>query len=307
MALMLSLRESFLDRNLQRLKQWVFRLLTKNSSMLFLKGGDNISVAPWIFGLHEPRIKNLIDSFATDGYGGFLIDIGANIGLISCQSGNLFKQVHMFEPNPDCCSILGVNVRIALDKCEAVLHPVGLGSAKGTATLNVPKHNWGGAFVHSNDNSYADTQLASKDGFSQFDIGNYLSVEIRIEPARDELEHLFRKLDNDGCRAGVVKIDAEGYEILILEAIAETLPPNFKVIVVFEYWDKDFDPSPLLGKFGNRVTAHKLVRTPPKSTAKLKRFWRILVDGYRYVLKPFADNDSSTDIVFVVGERLASN
>ena len=59
-------------------------------------------------GVYEPHIKFLIDYLAEKGYSDFLIDIGANIGLTSCQSGNSFKEIHMFEPNPDCVNILKV-------------------------------------------------------------------------------------------------------------------------------------------------------------------------------------------------------
>ena len=297
-----SLKESLLNRHLLRAKEWLFNLLTKNASPLFMKGGDNISIAPWVQGVHEIRIKALIDSFAQQGYGDFLIDIGANIGLVSCQSGNGFKWVHMYEPNPDCCDILRVNSRIALHKCRTVLHQIGLGTVREDAILNVPRHNWGGAFVHGHDNCYDEDQLASKDGYEGFSLDNYMQVKIRLEPAVDELKSLFASLTNDGCRSGVVKIDVEGCEVSIMEAIAETLPDDFRVMIVFEYFDQGFSPAGLLEKFGNRAEVMKLVRTPPKRTPRLKRLWRILCQGgYEYVLRPFSRSDSSSDIVLLVG------
>src|ERR1039457_1398249 len=62
----------------------LFKYLTKNSTNLFLKGKDIISIYPQTVGIHEPTITSLIDHFASNGYSDFLIDIGANIGLTSC-------------------------------------------------------------------------------------------------------------------------------------------------------------------------------------------------------------------------------
>ena len=296
------LRESLYERHANRLKEWMFRRLTRDALPLFLKGGDNISIAPLVQGFHEKRIVHLINGFAAAGYGDFLIDIGANIGLVSCQSGDHFRQVHMYEPNPKCCSILEINVGIALSSCQTYLHPIGLGTRQETVVLHVPKYNWGGAFVLSQDNSYDEAQLASKDGYARFNSDNYMRVDIRLEPAVDELRRLFQGLFQSGCRAGVIKIDVEGCEIPIVEAIAETLPPDFKLMIVFEYFDRNFSPESLLEKFKGRADAMKLVRTPAKSMARLKRFFQILSHGYAYVLRPFSPNDSATDIVLEVKE-----
>jgi FkbM family methyltransferase len=302
MTIRFALRESLYARHALRLKEGIYRRLTRSAPPLFLKGDDNISIAPLVSGWHEIRIKALIDALANQGFGDFLIDIGANIGLISCQSGDRFRQVHMYEPNPQCCEILRVNTRIALQRCEAVLHPVGLGSAGGTHTLHVPRHNWGGAFVHGADNRYDEQQLASKDGFGRFDLANYMQVEIMLVPAREELATLFARLSAAGCTAGVIKIDVEGGEMQILEAVAASLPASFRVTIIFECFDLAFDPAPLLAAFAGRAAAMKLVRLPSKRMNKLRRLWQILTQGgYRYLLRPFAPEDISTDIVLMVG------
>lgn len=57
------------------------RFLTRNSSAIFLKGKDLISLDPLLFGIHEPVITNLIYEFSKSGYNDFLLDIGSNIGI----------------------------------------------------------------------------------------------------------------------------------------------------------------------------------------------------------------------------------
>lgn len=70
-----------------------FPLLTRNRLNVFLKGGDIISESPLIEGIYETPLTKFIDNCAKNGMSRFLIDIGANIGLTSCQNGNSFKKV----------------------------------------------------------------------------------------------------------------------------------------------------------------------------------------------------------------------
>ena len=91
------------------LYSYLFKKITSKTLNLFLRAGDIISVHPQINGSHEPKLNSLIAAIAKEGFCDFIIDVGANIGLTSCQNGHLFKKIHMFEPNPLCYKILEVN------------------------------------------------------------------------------------------------------------------------------------------------------------------------------------------------------
>ncbi len=95
-------------------------------------------------GVHEPELIALLGYLSGHGFSDFLIDIGANIGLVSCQCGEYFKEVHMFEPNPLCCHILEVNSTMALSNLKSKIYPYGLGDENKSSVLTVPRHNWGG-------------------------------------------------------------------------------------------------------------------------------------------------------------------
>lgn len=256
-------RQKSHDVIVEHLKVKLFRLLTKSSSRLFLKGGDLISIAPQISGKHEPVLSGFITRCAQTGYGDYLIDIGANIGLISCQTGSHFDMVHMFEPNPLCAQILSVNAAMMLRQGHFQVHPVGIGRRQSELTLTVPKNNWGGAFVKTDDNAYSHEVLAQKDGFSFFDAANYFEVTVTIADGITTLTKIFDELTANGKTAGVIKIDVEGLEIPILNAIARTLPDNAKVVIVFENWDIDFDPKPLLAAFKARARLQFFDRQRP--------------------------------------------
>ncbi len=91
------------------LKFLFFKKLTENGLNLFFRNKDIITPYPATSGVYDEHLKIFLTHVSKEEYSDFLIDIGANIGLISCQSGDNFKQVHMFEPNPDCFKILEVN------------------------------------------------------------------------------------------------------------------------------------------------------------------------------------------------------
>ena len=299
-----STKETLTQKYLSRIKENIYKWLTKDAMPLFLRGQDNISFSPLVFGFHEVRIREFIDHSAMNGYQDFLLDIGANIGLSACQSGNLFTEVHCYEPNPDCFSILSVNTRISLSKCKLHLNQFGLGAERAENMLYVPKENWGGGFIHDKNNSYQDDQLGSKDGYEGFDPNNYNLIPIKIEPAKETLDRLFKELASRNLTKGFIKIDVEGYEPLIVKSIAESLPDNFKVIILFECFIKGFNPNGLLEHFNGRALAYKLARIPEKNMNKIKRAWKIISQfGYEFQLKKFDINSSSTDIVFFVSKK----
>jgi len=262
-------QESALNTIKHGIRTALFQKITSNGPNLFLRGRDLISIDPHVSGLHEPVITKLISYLASKGYDDFLIDVGANIGLTSCQNGVNFKFVHMFEPNPLCCRILEVNAAIALDESSYKIHQVGLGEREGLVRLTVPRDNWGGAFINDTGNSYDADTLVNKDRFTSFDKKNYFDIDIVIQEAADTLKRLFAELANNGLVNGVIKLDVEGYEPVILKGIAQTLPHNMSVMIIFESWSEKFDViKETLEVFNNRATAYRL-----SSNRNWKRHW----------------------------------
>ena len=190
-------KETVLNSVKQHVKHYLFRKLTKNSSPFFLRGGDIISIDPQVTGIHEKHICDSIKHYAAEGYNDFFIDIGANIGLTSCQSGRDFSEIHMFEPNPLCCKILEVNTSIGLEPSRITIHKYGLGDENKNCRLTIPKHNWGGAFINDETNSYTKEILSLKDGLANFDSNNYLEIEITIRETAQELKEIFNSLARD--------------------------------------------------------------------------------------------------------------
>lgn len=294
--------ESIKLRHIGRIKNWVFKKITKNSLPLIMKNNDAISFSPQIHGFHEPRIKALIDDCAKIGFSHFLIDIGANIGLTTCQSGNQFHSIHCFEPNPLVFPILEINTKISISN-NVHIYKFGLGVEDGTVSLKIPKQNWGGAFINDIHNSYDSNILSYKDGIDSDIEDNYLKIDISVRNAESTLRELFVNLKKEKLNKGVIKIDVEGYEQVILSALAKTIPDEFECFIIFECFNLPHNKDELEILFSNRAETFNLARIPMTSENKLKRVFQIIRHGgYYHILKKYSVDDKANDIVLKISE-----
>lgn len=277
----LEIKENAINFLLKIAKRKIFNFITRKSCGLFLRGGDLISADPQIFGIHEKIVTKFIDTFSEDEYCDFLIDIGANVGLTSCQNGPKFKKIYMFEPNPLCCKILEVNCSIALNKHNYNIYNYGLGNENKKNILTIPKKNWAGAFVRDELNAYNKEVLAKKDQLNEYKDSNYFEVDIELRDTKAELDNIFKELEIKKFNKGVIKIDVEGYESIILKGIAESIPSNFKTIIIFENWDKNFNKEKILDYFDNRAELFKIETEVPwkKSWPKAIKILSLFING----------------------------
>ena len=271
--------DNFLAYRIKTIKYSLARKLLKGSLPIFLRGRDVISVDPFANGVYEPEIKSLIEHFAKCGYDDFLIDIGANIGLTSCQSGLSFKEVHMFEPNQNASQILKINSKIALGKHNYKIHEYGLGVKKDELDLYIPYTNWGGAFIRSKDNSYDDSTLSHKDGFDVFNSENYEIVKVKIEPTNKIISDIFKNLKTENPK-GVIKIDAEGYEESILNDILDVTSQNTKMAIILENWNSKSKILSSLNNNSNKYSVYKLSINKSKYI-KLPKWFNTIINFFK--------------------------
>ncbi len=277
-------------------------ILTRKSINVFLRGGDTISLLPQIEGMHEPYLTKFIDNTAESGFSDFFIDIGANIGLTSCQNGNQFKKVYCFEPNPLCVNILKTNLAISLIEKHSEIFNFALGDVDGKFDLYIPKHNWGGAFVRDG-NDYSDDVLNKKDSFKKFNNENYIVNTVQVKNSEVTFKDLFASIINNNLYKGVIKIDAEGFERKVLLAIAKTIPSRLNVTIVFENWDDNFDLNEIKSAFKRRSVSYLKLRHSVMGTnkSKLKKLLEFILFGDELTLSSIeADERLLGDIVLKV-------
>mgnify|MGYP000704615301 CR=1 FL=1 len=286
----------------------IFDLISDKRLSLFIRSNDIISASPILEGTHEPQVVDFFSCASKNGYSDFLVDIGGNIGLTSCLASKYFSSVFVYEINPLAFKILEVNVGSLKDSEKFTLNNFGIGAVDGKTTLVVPKHNWGGAYVADNGNSYSDQVLANKDGFSDVKVENYDRAEVLIRKGSGEFTRIFDQSLTKHGRAvkGVVKIDVEGYERTIIKELAKSTRDGVSLLVIFENWDPDLTANDILSDFsGKSVSLSKIFRqTPfPPKASKLTKFmlFALLVPlglaKYQYTLKSLDPDDLETSLL----------
>jgi FkbM family methyltransferase len=297
------IKESSYSYIIKYIKIKIFRFLTVNSLDIFVRGNDIISTDPQVLGVHEPIITKLIDNFCDKGYSDFLLDIGANIGLTSCQNGTRFKIIYMFEPNPLCSKILEVNSKISLGDKKYTIFNFGLGNINKKSILTIPKKNWAGAFIKDNTNSYDEKIFAKKDQFDKYIKSNYFKLEIKIRNTEQQLKNIFKDFLFKNFNKGVIKIDVEGYELAVIEGIAKVIPKNISAFIIFESWNKNLNINNILELFNGRAKVYKIVKKYPweKRWPKIIKIFSMLLNR-KFINKVTIneDNDWSGDLILKI-------
>jgi len=175
----------------------------------FLTGGYESDTVRFLQRLHESR-----------GGQGYLLDIGANIGLISipftltsikneCDGGNARVAAIAIEAVPDNCQALRTNVALNELAQHVLIHQAALGESAKTIKIQV------------------EGNLEAGQGTGT---ANILPDESTYQCTKQTLE--LRKLDGLGLPAGcsVIKIDTDGYDLKVLQGGVEFLKSERPVI-----------------------------------------------------------------------------
>lgn len=277
-------KRSRLDGILLYLKYRIFNRITKKSNRLFLKGGDVISTLPFLGVEHEAFFSEFL-RFCSKQHGDFFLDIGANVGLITCQVGNEFDQLDLVEPNLILQNILKSNLLMSFNESKYKLHEFGLGTKDGHMTLQIPKHNFGGAFIKEG-NSYDEVLLAKKDGFPTIAQQNYITMDVKIKSATAFFSSIFQSYLKLNKTNGVIKIDVEGYEMPILQAIKQTLPPQLNLVICFENHDAKFTLKHYLSDFRRDLDVYMLTSGRFGGETSIRNRLQHLMFGWNHALVP---------------------
>lgn len=212
---------------------------------------------------YEPEVFWTIKKFIDAGYQDFFVDIGANIGLSTLEVGAFFKNIFCFEPNNLLVPILDANLQIAGLRDKTTVFNYGLGSQTGEFELNIPKDNFGGAFINCMDNQYSESLLARKDNLKSIHDGYHLVQRVFIESAFEVMSLIFEKLLSSKSISGCLKLDVEGMERSIIAEIARALPTDMKAVFIFENHDPEFPMSELIGHFKREVRVFRVDQRLP--------------------------------------------
>jgi FkbM family methyltransferase len=182
---------------------------------------DYVGRSAFFVGDLDRKVSAIIDRFVN--LGDTVLDIGANIGLVSLRLSKRVGptgSVHAFEPNP----AISDRLRASLDRNEITnvhVHQVALGAADSTMRLSVPEGNAGAAsFLHNR--------------------GQSIDVPVK-------------RLDDFDLRPHFAKMDVEGFEDQVLRGFSKTLREHPPGAILFEQNDSKGQSIPLLRDVGYRI------------------------------------------------------
>lgn len=279
----------------------IFKVLVCKSPNLYVSATDLMAVNVMVTGIHDACLSYFIKKFSDHGYHNFFVDIGANIGLVSCEIGNHFDKVVMYEPNLDCFPVLELNAKRSIKvPYEAI--PAALSSRSGKSALNIPVHNNGGAFISDFHNSYNENELAAKDGFDKYETLNYSVSAIRTLNARAEFKRLFCDFEKSKFFRGIIKIDTEGYEQFIIENLLNQIPKNISCVIFFESWQEGLNFENTFEHSGRILEFYKVSSYPnfnPKDSI-INKFKKLIFSKRSYTFDSFSCGDSVGNFAIIV-------
>lgn len=158
------------------------------------------------FGTYEKGILHFIQKNLKPNH--VFLDVGANIGLMSCFASKFLKEsgkVFAVEANPKTIEILIYNLN--LNSCENVsVLPFGLGNKIGKALFF---ENWE---VNRGGASFLNQSSSENNG---------IEIEISI------IDKLF-----DNQQIDMIKIDVEGFELNVLEGGISTIKKCKPILII---------------------------------------------------------------------------
>jgi len=182
---------------------------------------DYVGRSAFYVGDLDRKVSAVVDRFVRPG--DTVLDIGANIGLVSLRLAQRVGPagvVHAFEPNPSVASRLTAALQ-ASSVSNVQLHECALGAENATLKLSVPDGNAGAA------------SLLSGQGFD---------VPVK-------------RLDDFNLGAiAFVKIDVEGFEDQVLHGFSRTLTTEPPKVILFEQNDNTGGSIPILKQAGYQIS-----------------------------------------------------
>ena len=216
-----------------KIREIILQRLLSGSPNLIVSLHDKITLGVVASGVHDRHVVQTIQFLSRElGFNDFFIDVGANIGVISCSLEGSFTRFFCYEPNREVYQILNLNLSNNLLNSKYVTHNCGLDIKAGMKELVIPKSNLGGAFLNSKSNLLSQNALAQKDNLVEISELTHKSRLVEVRSAGSELLDILRCFGEKS--KGVIKLDVEGMDITLVNEFLGVLPRSFQICFVFE-------------------------------------------------------------------------
>jgi FkbM family methyltransferase len=197
------------------------------TGLRFLVPASDHVMAPKMIGnrIWEPRVSAVMPRVLRPGRD--VVDVGANIGYFAVNAAMILGQaggavVHAFEPNPRIHALLLKNISINWSLARIVAHQLALGEAEGELVLHVAGK------LASNGTLIGRASGVVAAGTETFTVAVRQLQQVIPEPGR----------------IGLVKIDVEGAEAMVVRGAAAVLRavPDIELIMEWDVEAQRGDP-----------------------------------------------------------------
>ncbi len=185
-------------------------LTTKLFNGLLFRVYPDCTISSSTFYSRIPYIHN-IQFLRSQIQGGTLIDIGANVGLISILLADKIQHALLFEPTALAASRAREN--IVLNQLSFEVHEIALSNQNGTVSFA----NLGGA---------SPVNRVVPDGTANISL---------VKVPCMKLDDFLGQQADLPAPITVIKIDVEGHENSVLEGMTQTLTEQRPRVIMFEY------------------------------------------------------------------------
>ena len=165
----------------------------------------------YVFSMYEPELSKIMEKYANKNE--IFIDVGANTGYHSLYASELFKEVIAFEPLPMAYNQFKESVKINNYK-NITVHQLACSNKEGKSRIYYYKN----VIAEATIGKYPTKRENKK---------KPESLEIKTVT----LDRFLKKTKN---RIGLIKIDVEGYEPLVMEGLKKIIKKH-KPVIITEY------------------------------------------------------------------------
>jgi FkbM family methyltransferase len=180
----------------------------------YVPTGDTV-IAPKMIGNRtwEPRVSGILEKLVRKNLD--FLDIGANIGYFSVLVASILGRkgggvVHAFEPNPEILDLLRRNISINWSLAPIHVHALAIGEREEQMELRIPG------------------KLASNGSLLGKKSGDCVIHKVKVVP--------LTKMNFEDGKVGLMKVDVEGAEPLVMAGAVEFLRRNPDTDIIME-WD----------------------------------------------------------------------
>lgn len=193
-----------------RFEEETLQVRTRDGFVLRVFPNDLIGRHIYLTGQFDRTIAEVLIAHSREG--DRVLDVGANIGYISCVLLNCIPgaRVASVEPQPPCFKLLSENIT-TVGKGRGVAFQAAMSSTAGRAKMTLVPGNTGGGFIDTSSQGAGAQQ-----------------IEVELVTGQQVVERAgFERVD-------LIKIDVEGHEVAVLESLMPVLKRHRPRAVAFE-------------------------------------------------------------------------